>query len=197
MTQSVPILLYHSIDTESAPGFRRCTLSPTRFAEHMDWLAEEEYRPITVSTLVSTLAAGKPLPVRCIVITFDDGFRDFLTGAMPILQRRGFPATLYVVTGYVGKTSAWLRAEGEDDRQLLNWDELRTIGDQGIECGAHSHSHPQLDITPAAQAFAEIKRSKFCLEDGIGREVRSFAYPHGYASRTTRGLVKQAGFSSA
>ena len=197
MTQPVPILMYHSIDSESAPGFRRWTLSPELFAQHMDWLAEADYHPITVSALASTLAADRPLPPRCIVITFDDGFRDFLTGAMPILQRHGFPATLYVVTGYVGKVSLWLRALGEDGRPMLSWGDLRTISDWGIECGAHTHSHPQLDITPRDRALAEIRRSKLCLEDHLGREVKTFAYPYGYASRTTRRLVQQAGFTSA
>jgi len=197
MAHSVPILMYHSVDTDSAPGFRRWTVSPTQFAEHMDWLAREDYQPITVSALVSTLEQGKPLSSRCIVITFDDAFRDFLTGAMPALRRHGFPATLYAVTGYVGRTSMWLRTEGEGDRALMSWDELRMICDEGIECGAHSHTHPQLDIIPTQKALGEITRSKGSLEDGIGRKVESFAYPHGYASRTTRRLVKQAGFSSA
>jgi peptidoglycan/xylan/chitin deacetylase (PgdA/CDA1 family) len=172
-------------------------MSPAQFAGHMDWLADAHYHPITVSALASTLAANLPLPQRCVVITFDDGLRDFLTGAMPVLQRLGFPATLYVVTGYVGKVSRWLSTVGEGVRPMLSWSDLRAIADMGIECGAHTHSHPQLDILPRDRALAEIRRSKLCLEDYLGREVTTFAYPYGYASRATRRLVQEVAFSSA
>lgn len=194
MVQIVPILMYHSIDTDSVD---RWTLSPKLFAQHMAWLAEHDYRPMTVSKLLAARTAKSPLPPRTVVITFDDGLRDFLIEAMPILQRHGFPATLYVVTGYVGKSNGWSRPPGEPDRPMLSWSDLRAVSECGIECGAHSHSHPQLDIISPVAAFAEVRRSKNSLEDHLGRGVESFAYPHGYASRITRQLVRRAGFTSA
>ena len=197
MTCPVPILMYHSIDTMCDPRSRRWTLSPSLFGEHMHWLAENGYRPLTVSALMSARATSLPLPQRTVAITFDDGLQDFLTGAIPVLQQLGFPATLYVVTGYVGKSSRWSYSLGEADRPMLGWSELSAISDLGIECGAHTHSHPQLDVMPAVGAFAEIMRSKAALEDHLGRPAQSFAYPHGYASKTTRRLVQQAGFTSA
>lgn len=194
MPQTVPILMYHSIDTDSAD---RWALSPTLFARHMDWLAEHDYHPITISALVAARMAKVPLRPRTVAITFDDGLRDFMTGAVPILQRHGFPATLYVVTGYVGKSSGWSRSLGERDRPMLSWSELGAVAECGVECGAHTHSHPQLDIMPPVAAFAEIRRSKASLEDHLGHKIESFAYPHGYASRVTRQLVRRAGFTSA
>jgi len=196
MARPIPILMYHSVDRASDRGSSRWTVSPALFDEHMCWLADHGYRAVTISALRSACAAGAPLPPRTLAITFDDGLRDFLTEAMPVLERCGFPATLYVVTGYVGKTNRWSQP-GEDGRPMLSWSELRGISRGGIECGAHTHSHPQLDIIPPADAFAEIRRSKHCLEDHLGCAVHSFAYPHGYASRSTRDLVRQAGFTSA
>ncbi len=80
---------------------------------------------------------------------------------------------------------------------MLNWAELREVSKAGIECGAHTASHPQLDILPGDRAAGEIRDSKTELEDRLGRAVSTFAYPHGYASATTRRLVREAGFASA
>ena len=196
MMRPIPILMYHGIDTQATPAFRRWVVSPTLFDEHMGWLAQHGYRVLTVAGLEAAMREGRPLPERTVVITFDDGFRDFLN-AVPILERYGFPATLYVTTGYVGGTSSWLRGLGEGGRPMLSWDEVRAVAAAGIECGGHTQSHPQLDIIPAARAFQEIQGSKHELEDQLGAQVVSFAYPFGYSSATTRRLVEQAGYRIA
>lgn len=197
MTGNIPILMYHSVDRRCADAYRRWMVLPEEFQRHMEYLASNSYSPIPISALTSFLQSSKPLPARTVAITFDDGLRDFLTGAVPILQRYNFPATLYAVSGCVGQTSQWLGSVGEGGRAMLNWPELRDISSAGIEIGAHSVSHPQLDILGPAKADAEIRGSKLALEDQLGHAVQSFAYPHGYASRTTRRLVREAGFTSA
>jgi peptidoglycan/xylan/chitin deacetylase (PgdA/CDA1 family) len=197
MTSLIPILMYHSVDTASTDAYRRWVVSPARFARHMAYLAEHDYRPLSMSRLASLISAGLPAPDRTVAITFDDGLRDFLTGALPVLEREAFPATLYVVTGHVGGTAEWLAPLGEGGRPMLNWMELVEIADRGVECGAHTNSHPQLDILPRALAREEIHLSKRRLEDCLRREIGSFAYPYGYASRTTRDLVRDEGFVSA
>ena len=197
MPHHVPILMYHSVDKECSDAYRRWTMSPANFGRQMKLLAENEYRPVSVSELVGQLNAGGTIPPKTVAITFDDGLRDFLTGAMPVLQHYRFPATLYVVSGCVGATGRWLAPLGEGSRAMLNWEELRSLALDGIEIGAHTHSHPQLDLLRADTAFAEIRNSKTELERGLGQCVQSFAYPHGYASFVTRRLVQEAGFTSA
>lgn len=195
--RSIPILMYHSIDDDVADGYRRWAVSPQRFAQHMSVFAKDGYSLFTISALVDLLDAGSPLPERPAAITFDDGLSDFLTGAAPILERFDFNATLYVVAGLVGSKSGWLTPLGEGQRPMLRSHEVLDLYGSGIEIGAHSMSHPQLDLLGTSAADEEIRTSRKILEDMIGAPVRSFAYPHGYASRTTRRLVREAGYSSA
>jgi peptidoglycan/xylan/chitin deacetylase (PgdA/CDA1 family) len=164
----------------------------------MAYLSEQRYTPITVTQLVQAMTDRTAhLPGRPVVLTFDDGFADFYTAALSILKSHNFVATLFVTTGFIGHTSHWLSRAGEGERSMLNWEQVAEISDSGIECGAHSHSHPHLDILSPAAAWDEITRCKTELEQHLGRRAATFAYPHGYYSPTVRRLVQQAGYSSA
>jgi len=193
----VPILMYHSLSKTGTAPFRRFTVAPELFQAHLGYLADQGYRTLTMSQLVELRARRGPLPAKPVVLTFDDGFADFYTEAMPGLARHGFTATLYVITGYVGGTSLWLAAEGEGDRRILSWRQLGEIADSGVECAAHSHTHPQLDTLDTRRVREELSLPKRVLEDRLQRPVRSFAYPFGYYSARVRALVSEAGYSSA
>jgi peptidoglycan/xylan/chitin deacetylase (PgdA/CDA1 family) len=132
-----------------------------------------------------------------VVLTFDDGYADFYTDTLPELQRHGFTATLYVVTAFIGNTSRWLQREREAMRPLLTWPQLAEISASGIECGAHSHTHPALDMLPPSVARAEIIRSKELLEERLDQHVLSFAYPYGYYNTRVQEAVRTCGFTSA
>jgi peptidoglycan/xylan/chitin deacetylase (PgdA/CDA1 family) len=131
------------------------------------------------------------------VLTFDDGFADFFTVAFPILKLYGFVATLYVATAFVNATSRWLRGEGEAARAMLTWDQLCALSAYGIECGGHSHTHPQLDALPLSIARNEIVQCKKLLEERLGQNITSISYPFGYYSAAIRRLVQEAGYTSA
>lgn len=194
---AIPILMYHSISRCSNHRFRRFTVSPERFAEQMDYLARQGYVPITVSAMAEGIRGRASLPERAAVITFDDGFADFYTQALPVLRRHGFSATLFLVTSYVAGTSRWLAAEGEGGRPLLDWDQIAEISASGIECGGHTHTHPQLDALPSGRAREEIERCRDILEERLCVSVRSFAYPFGYYNSSVKRAVRRAGYKSA
>lgn len=199
ISQPVTILMYHSIGTSQSDAFRPFTVTPDLFEAHLQVLADLGYRSRTVRDLVTdarTTAAGddgRP----AVVLTFDDGFLDFATEALPRLQDRGFTATMYVPTAYVGATSAWLRREGEHERPVMGWDELAAAVAAGIECGAHSHTHPQLDRIRRSAVRDELRRSRHILEDRLEVPVSTFAYPFGYYRRSVVEEVRRAGYEAA
>ncbi len=196
--KQVPILMYHSISDYAGPKFKQFTVPPKLFAEHLAYLHQHSYTPMTVTEFVMARSnVGNKLPERPVLLTFDDGFADFYTEALPILKRYGFAATLYVVTGYINKTSRWLRHEGETERPMLSWDQLREILASGIECGGHTHSHPQLDTLTPAEVYREIVQNKKLLEDQLGQNIFTFAYPYGYQTASIRRQVQESGYTSA
>lgn len=196
--KNIPILMYHSISDQANPKFRQFTVSPSLFIEHLAYLQQHMYTPITVTQLANMLSQGSPaLPERPVVITFDDGFADFSTAALPALKQFGFVATLYVATAYVNATSRWLKSEGEEARPMLSWEQLSEISAYGVECGGHTHTHPQLDTIPLTAARDEITRCKQLLEEHLGQPVTSISYPFGYYTSAVRRLAKEVGYTSA
>lgn len=193
----IPILLYHSVSDDASGEFAPYATTRRDFAAHLDLLVERGHTAMTVTDLVERLVSHTPLPPDPVVITFDDGFADFADAAWPELADRALPATLYVTSGVIGGTSAWLHGEGAGDRRMLSWGALRDLADAGCEIGAHTLSHPPLDCISRVDAEREIVDSKLVLEDGLGRAVPSFAYPHGHHDAHVRRIVIDAGYGSA
>jgi peptidoglycan/xylan/chitin deacetylase (PgdA/CDA1 family) len=195
----IPILMYHSISQTQNSKFRPFTVPPFLFAAQMRYLAVAGYTPITVTQFIQAMSDPdeQELPARPVILTFDDGFADFFLNAFPILQQYQFTATLYVTTAFIEGTSRWLQREGEGTRPMISSKELRHIHYYGIECGGHTHSHPQLDTLTLDKARQEILQCKDILEQLLGRRVSSFAYPFGYTSPAVQDLVREAGYTSA
>jgi peptidoglycan/xylan/chitin deacetylase (PgdA/CDA1 family) len=194
----IPILMYHSISSHAGPRFRQWTVAPERFEEHLAYLAQYHYTPVTITQLVASRTRGDDaLPAQPVVMTFDDGYADFHENALPALHRHGFGATLYIPTAYVGGTSDWVQTKGMAPRPMLTWSQMHEIVASGIECGGHSHTHPRLDAISAVAAGDEIETCKRLLEEHLGCQVASFAYPHGWHTSAIRRMVRSAGYTSA
>jgi peptidoglycan/xylan/chitin deacetylase (PgdA/CDA1 family) len=188
--------MYHSISASELRRFRPFTVQPERFEEQARYIRDEGYSALTISELIRMRDANA-LPEKAVVLTFDDGFADFHETALPILVRYRLMATLYVVSGYLGRTSEWLDYADAKSLRLLSWPQLAEIEKNGIEIGAHTLSHPPLDTLPLGRARDEIVLSKRHLEDRLGVDIKSFAYPYGYYSKSVRDLVVSAGYTSA
>ncbi len=192
----VPILLYHSIAPTSSAAYQPWTVHPSDFDDHLSLIGELGLDAMTVSDFVDARRQRR-LPANPCLITFDDGRQDFADHAVPILRDHGMPSTMYVVTDHIGGTSEWLPIDEERTQPMMDWDTVRSLSTSGVEVGAHSRTHVELDVAPRRQREDEIAGSRLRLYDELGAPVRSFAYPHGYHSRHVINIVRAAGFDSA
>ena len=195
--EQIPILMYHSIDDSCSSRFRRFAVSPRSFKAHVRYLSDSGYQTLTVSELIEAMDGRAVMPPKPVVLTFDDGFADFYEAALPILTEFGQTVTLYVVSGAVGGSSAWLSGIGEGTRRMVSWAQLDEIRRSGIEIGAHTATHAALDLLSLEEARQEIAVSKRDLQDRLGVDVSSFAYPFGYQNGAVRHIVQREGYSSA
>lgn len=193
MTQPVPILLYHSVSNSPSDASAPFTVTPADFERHLDAIVARGLHCLTVSDYMDARAADA-VPDNAAIITFDDGYLDFVETCVPMLVARNLPSTMYITTGWMTDTSS--HQAGPDD-PMMAFAHLSDLESANVEIGAHSHAHLQMDTLSAQHSYDELTRSKFLLEDKLGHSVRSFAYPHGYNSRRIRKQVLQAGYDSA
>ena len=191
----VPILMYHEIATRHDTR-SRLAVSPDSFAAQLGHLHEAGFTTLSVSGLASALADDAArLPERPVLITFDDGFADFHREALPLLDQYGFTATVFVTTGWIA--DAGPHAAGRSPGRMLSWSQIREAAAAGVEIGAHSHQHPELDQIRSDRLRDELSTSKVLLEDGLGIAVPGLAYPFGYSNARVRRMAREAGYAHA
>jgi peptidoglycan/xylan/chitin deacetylase (PgdA/CDA1 family) len=170
-------------------------MTPELFERQMAFLERAGYRTVSLERALGL--AGAPLPDRPVVITFDDGTLDFWHHARPSLERHGFTATLFVVSGHVGGTSDWDGHLGEPARPLMSWDQLRELHASGFEIGSHTHTHRPLTDLSDADARSELDRSLHAVADHLGEAPKFLAYPRGFYDVRHKQLAREAGYAGA
>ena len=184
--RTLPILTYHAIEDGDGP----LSVSPRRFAEHLEAISSLGYATTALERSVNRLYRWENHSVdREIAITFDDGYASVLTEAMPLLERFGFKATLFVISDLVG-----CRLEG---RELLGWRDISALSKAGVEIGSHTATHAMLTQLNLAGIYREVGDSKRRIEDHLGKAVRYFAYPRGLATSRVRRVVVECGYVGA
>ena len=182
-TLDVPILLYHRIALK-AVGLPGLTVPPAEFAAEMRWLHGAGFHAITQLQLYDALERGARLPPRPFMVTFDDGYRDVLWNAAPLLHRLRMPATEYVITSRVD----------DGDPSFLSWPELRRLRALGFDIGSHTVHHVDLTALPVGDAYTELLESRLALERHLHTAVPWFAYPFGRADAQVARLAARAGY---
>lgn len=194
----VPILMYHGIreGLGTRAAYFETNTSPKAFAAHMQYLQDHGYRATNLKRALEYIGGFVDLEMP-VVITFDDGFRDFYTQAMPVLCQHSFTATMFVVSDFAGG-----RREYFGKNEYMTWSEVREAHSQGFEIGSHTVSHPVLHGLGQQRLADEISNSKHLIEDEIGSLVTSFSYPFAFPEQDThfvqrlRLLLRQCGYAN-
>jgi peptidoglycan/xylan/chitin deacetylase (PgdA/CDA1 family)/GT2 family glycosyltransferase len=189
----VPVLTYHSVSDDPPEPIRRWSVTPARLRAHLTALRHAGFTGLTVTELVACYRGTRALPERPVVLTFDDGYEDFLLEALPALTDAGFPSTLYASSGLLRDEKSAARRPG----RMLDWRQLGEVAAAGVEIGAHSHTHRELDTLSRREAAWEVEHSGQRLRDELGLPVSTFAYPYGYSNRAVRAAVRDAGYDAA
>lgn len=195
--QPIPILVYHQIAAAPPKGssFRSLYVAPEAFARQMAWLKLLGYTGLSMSALQPYLLGEKSGKV--VGITFDDGYQNNLTHALPVLQKQGFSSTCYAVSGLLGKTNVWDERLGIAQTPLMNEAQIRQWVAAGQEVGSHTRRHIDLTATDDQACLVEMALGKTELESVIEQPVDHFCYPYGRYESKHMAIAGKLGFATA
>jgi len=181
------ILTYHNISNDSLDS---CAITPSLFESDMKWLAEQGYRGVSLRDYYKDIEQEK-----AVVLTFDDGYKDFFDIAMPILDKLNFKATIFIVSRLIGSFAMWRTKRMQPP--LLSWNEVRIIMNAGHEIGSHGLYHRDFLRLPKEELIQEIMDSRKLIEKNIKTPVVSFSYPWNRCNKQILEIVKKSGYKYA
>ncbi len=193
-TIRVPVLMYHYIRINPVASDRLgygLSVTPTDFAAQMEWIVKNGYHAVFPSELTAAMTQSAPLPTKPIVLTFDDGYRDFYDQAWPVLKQYGLKSSSAVITNFADKGD-------RGDLQYMNWSMIKELDRSGmVEIASHTQSHPDLTRMSTGQRWAELSQSKDVIERQLGHPCTAFIYPSGRYDGATVADAKRAGYQIA
>jgi len=184
------VFVYHRFGDDRYPS---TNISLADFAAQMRYLHDHGYQVMRAGEAIALWRVKQSLPPKAVVLTVDDAYTTFKTGAMPILRQYNFPVTLFVNTDSVGR------------KDSLDWDDLRELVKEGVEIGNHTATHDSLTAQGAKESLAsyrqrlhrDLDRAQQTLIRELGLTPQLFAYPYGEYSTLTQEIVEEFGFLAA
>ena len=186
------VLMYHSINQLEVDRNPLCTSSEL-FEAQMLYLKRHNLRGVSMRELYLALHAGETKGL--VGVTFDDGYEDFLSAAVPTLEKLGFSATVYVVAGMLGSENNWEHDGGlRPHLRLLGADGVREVSERGMEIGSHSVTHPRLSGLDSETLIREVEDSRQMLSEIVNAPVEGFSYPYGDLDGPAVRAAREAGY---
>lgn len=188
--QAAVVLQYHHVSTSTPAS---TSISPNLFEQHLSYLQEQEYKVWRLSRIVEQIKRGTPLPDKVVAITFDDAYSSIFSEALPLLESRGWPFTVFVSTGQIQETSG----------SLMSWTQLKQLQQRGAEMANHTHTHTHLvRRLPGesskhwrARVSGELLKAARILKARLGTDLGLFAYPYGEYIEELQALVRNLDYT--
>lgn len=199
--KGVIVLMYHRVNDNLEPDC--LVVSTLAFRQQMGFLYRNKYRVIGINEMLKELNSSqtrKHVKSKTVVITFDDGYRDNYLNAYPILKEFGFKATIFLTTGIIGTNKKRPKFQNMPSPDMLSWQEVREMAQNGIEFSAHTVTHPHLTQISLEAAKKEIEDSKIAVSSqlsAVSSKPIAFCYPYGDYNDEVKKLIKEAGFDCA
>lgn len=194
----IPILMYHQVaELPRKVDPHGLAVPPGQFEQQMAYLARNGFTCKSLAEAAGNFRNDSVDSARSFVLTFDDGYQDVLTTVWPILEKFGFTATVFLVSGCIGASSNWYGQEGARSASLLSWPEAHELAKRGFLLGSHTINHPYLTRLNTQAAVSEILNSKMVLENHLGQAVNYFSYPYSNCNAKIEDFVESAGYEAA
>lgn len=182
------VLEFHKVDSRKEWGIT--SLTPAKFERLVSFLQDRDFETVNLREYGRLL--DKPADRKTLLI-FDDAYESVYDNAVPILKKAGYTATIFVITGFAGRTNNWDVSPGRKFRHL-SWEQIKELAGKGYSFGSHTVNHPDLTRLSDKQVEFELRKSKEVLEDKLGQEVSSLSYPFGRFNFKVQKLAEQAGY---
>ncbi|MDB9509909.1 sulfotransferase [Kamptonema animale CS-326] len=193
-TAKMPILRYRHVCPQLEGATVGYNVTPDNFEKQLQYLSENNFYSAVWEDWEKSTTTGTLLPGKPILITFDGGYLDFFNYAWPLLKRYGFNATVLLVAERIGTTNSWERADSPEV-PLLGWPEICQLRDEGVEFGSLGATYQPLSLLSPTEIVQEAVRSRSILEQGLGRSVKTFAYPYGDFDPVVQHLIGACGYT--
>ncbi|MCU0489692.1 MAG: polysaccharide deacetylase family protein, partial [Anaerolineales bacterium] len=188
------ILEYHEIVAGQPEEIH--AVSAQRFSEQLAWLSDQGYQVVRLGDWIEPARRESFKGKRLIALSFDDGYGDNFEQAFPLLQARNYPATIFLVSAAIGKTSAW-REGALGESPMLTWAQVREMRQAGIEFGSHTLSHADLTQLDLKTIAYELRQSRTDIENHLGEPVTLFSYPFSQLNGEIKRQAAEAGYLAA
>lgn len=189
----LPVLMYHRIAVDGPRELASYRVGPAEFEEQLRYMKSMGYYSVSLEEWHAAKERRKQIRGRPVLLTFDDGYVDFLEEAFPLLEKYGFGALVFLVAGRIGRSNSWDSKYGETNR-LMTWEQICALQEKGIEFGSHTVTHPPLTALSPEEIVREGALSRAILQKGLGRQVKSFAYPFGDFDPVVSHLIGACGY---
>lgn len=209
---TIPALLYHRI---GLPACKDDNMPPEEFDKQMHYLATQGYQTISLDQYFSFLNREMELVPRCIIISFDDGAKNIIDYALPVMKKYNFKATVFLNTAHIGKVLYHCRKkrkfyqkpedalmDGCSKDELLtfgylSWQDIKSLVKEGMGFGSHGHSHTVLIELPPKKLREELEIPRSVMERETGLPLKYFSYPWGTFNHRVKRYVRAAGYKLA